>query len=219
MTRWFTNSFLSAASLCLAAACLAQDRKDRSEQDSAAAKAVSESKLTLTQAVAAAESAAKGRAVSAMTRLVKDDLKVTVQVWAGDQRVSVPVDLKTGKAGDVSTPKGEAAAPGGDRDKKLAESMASAKVSLSEAIAAAESHSKGKAFRAIAMNEGQNGDVIIHAGVWADGKIVLLRVNGKTKEVTEEKGREERREERRAEHDKKRGKGDAGGNPPASNQP
>ena len=202
---------MSALTLGLTSTCLAQERAGRTEDEAAAGKAITDGKITLQKAVTEAEAVGKGAAISAMVRGAKEDWKINVQVWSGDKRISVPVDLKTGKPGEPTAAKVDA--PGVDRDKKLAEALKASKTSLGDAIAAAESHSKGKAFRAIAMDEREN--LMIHVSCWVDGKTMLCRVNAKTKEVTEEKGREERREERKAERDKNRKDRKGEGAPPA----
>ena len=211
MNRRFGLRFaLAVAAGALATNGLAQERSGRGEQDAAAGKAMADNKASLQKAVSAAESAGKGMALMAVVRGAKEDWKINVQVWSGNQRVSVPVDLKTGKAGDAAA--GRADAPGGDRDKKLAEALSASKVKLSDAIAAAEAHSKGSAFRAMAMDAG--GNLTFQVNCWADGKVMLCKVDGKTREVTEEKNREDRREERKAGREKKGKKGDKGESAP-----
>lgn len=202
------NGWLSLASILsvgIASSAWAQEKGPRADNETDAAKAVAEGKTSLVQAVSAAEAAGKGKALSATVRGRGADFKITVQIWADGKRVSIPVDLKTGKAGDVAAPAGDATV-GGERDKKVAEAMTTNKVTLGDAIKLAEEHSKGKAFRAIAMEQGDKLNVMVSC--WANDKVMLCRVDPQTKEVTEEKSREERRQERRNDRNDKNKKGE-----------
>lgn len=148
--------------------------------DMETAKKMDELKITLTQAVEAAEKATTGQATAASARLEEGKLVVDVHVLIGGVCKLVPVDQE-GKAGEPKDPdqKVERALHGRD-PAALGKVMSDAKVMLPAAIQTAETHKKG---RAVTIKSRWHGDIVQLQVIVITQKIETVLVDPKTGKV------------------------------------
>jgi uncharacterized membrane protein YkoI len=161
--------------LLLPARASAQNKKDDE-----ALKALE--KVSLKQAVEAAEKESKGTAVAADVRVKGAKVEVIVYVEVNGKSMEVAVDTKTGSAGKPIEPtakeeKGEHIT----NAKEIAKQLTDNKQKLAVAIETAEKHSKGKAIAIKPRTEGGPLEFSIH--VKANGKWQYVFVDGKTGKV------------------------------------
>lgn len=156
-------------------------------------------KLTLTKAVDAAETASNGKAIAAHAKTVDKVGQVLVFCVVGGTCLEVPVDIKSGAAGNVTeaTAKGEKS----EHVTKAAEilkKLEEGKVTLAKAIETAETSTKGKALLARPVLEGDKLDLKVR--VYADGKWQNATVDAKTGKVvkTEEARSDRKRDEKKS---------------------
>jgi uncharacterized membrane protein YkoI len=191
--------------LLLPARASAQDKKDDE-----ALKALD--KVSLKQAVEAAEKESNGTPIAADVRVKGGKAEVVVYVEVGGKSMEVVVDPKTGAAGKPTeaTAKDER----GEhitKAKDIAKQLADKKVTLATAITNAEKHSSGKAISIKPKTDGTRFDFTVR--VKAEGKWQYVVINGETGKAksAEDKTKHEQKPAQPA----PAAKGGKGGAPPA----
>jgi hypothetical protein len=152
--------------------------------DDEALKQMEASKLTLTAAVDAAETASKGKAIAAHAKIDGKTAEVLVFCVVDGKCKEVPVDIKTKAAGKVADPSAkEEKSEHVTKAKDILKKMDDAKLTLAAAIKAGEDFVKGG--KAIAIKpklDGEKLDFTVHVN--AGGKWQQVTVDGKTGKAT-----------------------------------
>ncbi|MCO6439057.1 MAG: hypothetical protein J5J06_18345 [Phycisphaerae bacterium] len=148
--------------------------------DMEVAKKMDEVKLTLGQAVEAAEKSMEAQATAATAHLQDGKLIVDVHLMVNGMCKIVPVDAE-GKVGEATDPeqKIERAAHGRDPG-TLAKLMADSKVTLVDAIKAAEEYKKG---RAVLIKARWHGSLVQLQAIVITDRIETVIIDPKTGKV------------------------------------
>jgi uncharacterized membrane protein YkoI len=188
---------MKAATIALVSMLLALDSapvradEDEAKEHANARIALGKAKLTMEQAVAAAlKEVPGGKAVEAELELEGDDVVFEVEIVSGRKHMEVKLDAISGKVKEVEEEGKEGKKDEDeDEDEQAETDAAMAKVTLSQAIAAAlKQVPGGKAFEAEAERE--DGKLIFEIELLSGDKAMEVEVDamtGKILEVEEEK--------------------------------
>lgn len=164
--------------------------EDEAKEHANARIALGKAKLTMEQAVAAAlKQVPGGKAIEAELELEGDDVVFEVEVVSGDKHMEVTLDAVSGKVKEVEEEGKEGEKDEEDEDEQAETDAAKAKITLSQAIAAAlKEVPDGKAFEA--ETEREDGKLVFEIELLSGEKVMEVEVDamtGKVLEVEEEK--------------------------------
>ncbi len=172
-----TRTLIATAGFMVLMSALALGHGDEMKNAREISKAMSDAKLTLKSAAAAAETAAKGKAVAAHAMMEAGKLQVVVHCLVGEKCMSVIV-AADGKAGAPAEakPESEKLLHEGGTPAEIGKLMDTAKATLAKAIDAAEAKVKGAALAV--HSEVEKGALEFEVFCFAGDKLLEVDVDG-----------------------------------------